>query len=82
MNGDRLKSWTAKESHTMWLQDLLPADIPNIRIMTYGYHADTVASFSDRLSLASEVLRTRQDLLVSISVSSNFVLNADQGRMV
>ena len=66
----------------MWLQDLLPADIPNIRIMTYGYHADTVASFSDRLSLASEVLRTRQDLLVSISVSSNFVLNADQGRMV
>jgi hypothetical protein len=25
----------------MWLKDLLPHDIPNARILTYGYDADT-----------------------------------------
>jgi hypothetical protein len=25
----------------MWLKDLLPHDLPNARILTYGYDADT-----------------------------------------
>jgi hypothetical protein len=25
----------------MWLKDLLPSDLPNARILTYGYDTDT-----------------------------------------
>jgi hypothetical protein len=25
----------------MWLKDLLPHDLPNARVLTYGYDADT-----------------------------------------
>jgi hypothetical protein len=44
LDGHRKQSWTA-ENGTMWLRDLLPHDIPNARILTYGYDADT-RSFS------------------------------------
>ncbi|PVF97307.1 hypothetical protein CPB86DRAFT_707172 [Serendipita vermifera] len=40
LDGHRERSWTAT-SGTMWLKDLLPLDIPNARILTYGYDADT-----------------------------------------
>ncbi|CCA76355.1 hypothetical protein PIIN_11895 [Serendipita indica DSM 11827] len=40
LDGHREKTWTA-ESGVLWLRDLLPADIPNARILVYGYDADT-----------------------------------------
>ncbi|KAG8820871.1 hypothetical protein FRC19_008537 [Serendipita sp. 401] len=44
LDGHREQSWTA-EGGTMWLKDLLSGDIPNARILSYGYDADT-RSFS------------------------------------
>ncbi|PVF95828.1 TPR-like protein [Serendipita vermifera] len=44
LDGHRERTWTA-ENGTMWLQDLLPRALPNARILTYGYDADT-RSFS------------------------------------
>ncbi|KAG9029304.1 hypothetical protein FS842_004595, partial [Serendipita sp. 407] len=44
LDGHREQSWTAEDG-TMWLRDLLPEDIPNARILSYGYDADT-RSFS------------------------------------
>ncbi|KAG8846226.1 hypothetical protein FRB91_001059, partial [Serendipita sp. 411] len=44
LDGHREQSWTADDG-TMWLRDLLPEDIPNARILSYGYDADT-RSFS------------------------------------
>ncbi|KAG9055139.1 hypothetical protein FS842_003036 [Serendipita sp. 407] len=44
LDGHREDSWKADDG-TMWLKDLLPDDIPNARILTYGYDADT-RSFS------------------------------------
>ncbi|PVF97371.1 TPR-like protein [Serendipita vermifera] len=38
--GHSERSWTAANG-TMWLRDLLPLDIPNARILTYGYDLDT-----------------------------------------
>ena len=38
-NGDPFKTWTHKESDVLWLRDLLPEELPNARIMTYGYNA-------------------------------------------
>ncbi|CCA71494.1 hypothetical protein PIIN_05431 [Serendipita indica DSM 11827] len=40
INGHRENSWTA-DNGTMWLRDILGADVPNARILTYGYDADT-----------------------------------------
>ncbi|PVF91575.1 hypothetical protein CPB86DRAFT_878439 [Serendipita vermifera] len=40
LDGHRERSWTAA-SGAMWLKDLLPLDIPNARILTYGYDSDT-----------------------------------------
>ncbi|PVF92961.1 hypothetical protein CPB86DRAFT_144260, partial [Serendipita vermifera] len=40
LDGHREASWTA-ENGTMWLKDLLPLDIPNARILTYGYDSNT-----------------------------------------
>lgn len=40
LDGHRENSWTS-DTGTMWLRDLLPLDLPNARILTYGYNADT-----------------------------------------
>ncbi|CCA76820.1 hypothetical protein PIIN_10806 [Serendipita indica DSM 11827] len=40
LDGHRERTWTA-ENGILWLRDLLKADIPNARILAYGYDADT-----------------------------------------
>ncbi|PKX96267.1 LipA and NB-ARC domain protein [Aspergillus novofumigatus IBT 16806] len=39
LNGDPINTWTHTETGVMWLRDLLPAVIPDICIMTFGYNA-------------------------------------------
>ncbi|KAG8846889.1 hypothetical protein FRB91_000370 [Serendipita sp. 411] len=43
LDGHREQSWTAEDG-TLWLRDLLPNDLPNARILSYGYDADTRSS--------------------------------------
>jgi hypothetical protein len=38
--GHAIGSWSAPNG-SMWLRDELPQDIPNARVLTYGYAADT-----------------------------------------
>jgi hypothetical protein len=40
LDGHRIKSWTAPNG-AFWLKDFLPKDLPNTRILTYGYNAYT-----------------------------------------
>lgn len=40
LNGHREKTWTAK-NNILWLRDLLPHQIPNARIFSWGYDANT-----------------------------------------
>ncbi|KAI9730836.1 MAG: hypothetical protein M1834_005554 [Cirrosporium novae-zelandiae] len=40
--GDREKTWTADNATEPWPKALLATDIPNARIITYGYDADVV----------------------------------------
>ncbi|KAF8249183.1 hypothetical protein K440DRAFT_660436 [Wilcoxina mikolae CBS 423.85] len=35
--GHAFGSWRNRKTHQMWLKDLLPHDVQNIRIMSYGY---------------------------------------------
>jgi len=39
LNGHREKTWTV--GGVNWLRDLLPSDIPNARILSWGYDANT-----------------------------------------
>lgn len=39
LDGHREKTWTANGVN--WLSDFLPSDIPNARILTWGYDGDT-----------------------------------------
>ena len=40
LDGHREKTWTAK-NEVNWLRDLIPEHIPNARILTWGYDANT-----------------------------------------
>jgi hypothetical protein len=40
LNGHREKTWTSKDD-VNWLKDLLPKTIPNARIFSWGYDANT-----------------------------------------
>jgi hypothetical protein len=43
LNGHREKTWTA-DNNINWLRDLLPHDLPNARILSWGYDANTQSS--------------------------------------
>lgn len=43
LNGHQEETWTASNG-IMWLQQLLPAEIPRARILTYGYDSRTHSS--------------------------------------
>ncbi|KAK8073318.1 hypothetical protein PG994_004217 [Apiospora phragmitis] len=67
LNGHREQTWVAS-NNTHWLRDLLPADIPNARIMSWGYDANTHSSsgiscqylYDHARSLVSDLCRKRQ----------------------
>ena len=40
VNGGNISTWTMKDK--CWPRDLLPSDIPNARILSYGYDAKIV----------------------------------------
>lgn len=37
LGGDYVKSWTA-DDNTLWPRDLLPKDIPNVRVLSFQYN--------------------------------------------
>lgn len=71
LNGDAFKTWTIDGSNKMWLKDpdLLPSNLKNSRILTYGYNAAVAAMFgkasSDRIlqhaqTLVAELVADRE----------------------
>ncbi|KAF8243912.1 hypothetical protein K440DRAFT_560344, partial [Wilcoxina mikolae CBS 423.85] len=44
LSGHAFGSWRNRTTNKMWLQDFLPQDIKNIRIMTYGYNTNLVGA--------------------------------------
>ncbi|KAF8526903.1 hypothetical protein BU17DRAFT_61881 [Hysterangium stoloniferum] len=60
LDGNRELSWTAHNS-VLWLRDLLPADIPDARIFTYGYNAAT----SERLQLSKLTIHDHAEQLIN-----------------
>lgn len=64
LNGDAIDTWTHKETKVMWLEDLLPEAIPNIRIMTFGYNArfKNFTAQQDLRSISCKLLTELVDL--------------------
>jgi hypothetical protein len=66
LDGDRELSWTAKtvNGHKMWLKDrdMLPKDISNARILTYGYDA---ATWGEQQQLAKQTMHGHAKTLVA-----------------
>lgn len=46
LTGGRESTWTAKGAATCWPELLLPNDLPEARIILYGYDADVVNFWS------------------------------------
>ena len=60
--GDPFKSWTEEESGKLWLQDFLPFQVPNTRIMSYGYHSAAFSKYKIGLSdVAADLLNRLND---------------------
>ncbi|KAI0435548.1 hypothetical protein F4803DRAFT_557878 [Xylaria telfairii] len=74
LGGHREETWTAKEPGTgrmvLWIKDFLPVDLPNARIMTYGYsshifsvrHLTQRTLYSQCKTLLIALKRSRQDI--------------------
>ncbi|KAI9715747.1 MAG: hypothetical protein M1812_005745 [Candelaria pacifica] len=45
LTGNRETTWTEKKTGICWPEGLLPVDLPQARIFTYGYDADVVGIF-------------------------------------
>jgi len=39
LDGDATKSWTHSRTKKCWPKDFLPRDVPDARILTFGYNA-------------------------------------------
>lgn len=46
LTGDRESTWTAKGATACWPEMFLLKDLPEVRIITYGYDADVVNFWS------------------------------------
>ena len=57
----RTETWTHPKSNAFWLKDFLPQQIPDARIMTFGYNA--AAAFGQS---TSDVIDHAKSLLSSL----------------
>ncbi len=55
LQGDAHKTWKAKDG-TLWLRDLLPKDVPQARILTFGY--DSTMAFTPSVSTMQDIARS------------------------
>ena len=78
LNGHREKTWTAS-NNILWLRDLLPDDIPNARILSWGYDANTYSTsrlsaqylYDHARTLVSDLSRKRQVTKVLVPMQSD-----------
>ena len=55
-----------KSRKCYWLRDLLPLDLPDAKILTYGYDADVIGSFHGDETKIHNFTSKGQDLLVKL----------------
>lgn len=80
LNGDALETWTHKQSKVMWLRDLLPQELSNVRIMSYGYNAKfhNFTGHQDLRNISMKLLCELSDLRKNEEVRGYLVLQRVQ----
>ncbi|KAI9768501.1 MAG: hypothetical protein M1840_004911 [Geoglossum simile] len=67
LNGDPKNTWTNHKASAFWLKDFLPLDVPNVRVMTFGYNSsaafgNTTADIRDHAKgLLSSLVDKREE---------------------
>ena len=61
LGGDAIDTWIHPKSNAFWLKDFLPKQIPDARILSFGYNA--AAAFSES---TAEVIDHAKSLLASL----------------
>jgi hypothetical protein len=61
LGGNAINTWTHPKSQKFWLRDFLPQQIPDSRIMTFGYNADVAFGQS-----TAEIVDHAKGLLASL----------------
>ncbi|KIM82088.1 hypothetical protein PILCRDRAFT_484446 [Piloderma croceum F 1598] len=61
LDGEPNKTWTDPKTKAFWIKDFLPQDVPDARILNFGYNAS--AAFGNT---TAEVIDHAKDLLSSL----------------
>ena len=65
LDGNAYGSWTSRKSGVMWPRDILTADLPSARVLTYGYNTklqnNTFHTLNDFVYLFLADLRLARD---------------------
>jgi hypothetical protein len=64
LTGNRETTWTDKSSKIFWPRDLLQGDLPDVRIMTFGYNVasqNRIGNHAQNLVNALAQIRVRSD---------------------
>jgi len=61
LNGDAVKSWTDSTTKAFWPKDFLPYDVPEARVLTFGYNADVAFG-----NTTADIVDHAKDLLGSL----------------
>jgi hypothetical protein len=78
LTGGRKSTWTDKRTGTFWPKDLLKRDIPNARIITFGYDSKVVKF---RSVSQNRVADHGRDLLIGLSRLRQKSRNVSDGRV-
>lgn len=65
LTGNRMSTWEDSTSGVSWLRDLLAEDMPDARIMTFGYDADVVGLWNP--ASTNRISNRARDLLGALS---------------
>jgi hypothetical protein len=68
---------TARPKKVFWPRDLLPLDIPEARILTYGYDADVIGSIQNDSTRMNNLTTHAQDLLAKLDREMKNEVNQD-----
>lgn len=78
--GDREKTWTS-QGKALWPRDFLSKDIPNARILTWGYVAEPFSTRSGR-NLYRDIETWREDTVTPAERPIIFVAHSTGGIVV
>ncbi|RMZ84471.1 hypothetical protein DV738_g741, partial [Chaetothyriales sp. CBS 135597] len=76
LTGDRERTWMAKDAVAPWPQTLLPSEVLNARILTFGYDADVtnLCDWAERLAKTIGVLKQTNTNILAVLRSDSETL--------